>query len=192
MRAVCIGLVMALGAGAASLPVAAFAQGSSPSGTSTGAPTPSPATPTPATPGPTPGATATDAVTNPATHPPAEVAPGAPATMAPATPRAPLPDTTLPETPTRPGGRQGMNAPPAGAKAGVTMAAAQDEMAPKGAEMHDLVDAMRATAKATRESVDYGRVVPDLLTQILAKLDKVEDKLDRIEVALKPGAARRR
>ena len=114
------------------------------------------------------------------------MAPGAPAT-----PKAPLPDTTLPETPTRPGGRQGMNAP-AAPKAGVTMAAAQDEMAPKGAEMHDLVDAMRATAKATRESVDYGRVVPDLLTQILAKLDKVEDKLDRIEVALKPGSVRRR
>lgn len=181
MRAVCIGLVMALGAGAASLPVTAFAQG-----TTSGAPTPSPTTPTPATPGPAPGATATDAVTNPAAHPPAEVAPGAPAT-----PKAPLPDTTLPETPTRPGGRQGMNAP-AGAKAGVAVAAAQDEMAPKGAEMHDLVDAMRATAKATRESVDYGRVVPDLLTQILAKLDKVEDKLDRIEVALKPGSVRRR
>ncbi len=41
-------------------------------------------------------------------------------------------------------------------------------------EMQELIEAARATAKATREGVDYNRVVPDLLTQILAKLDKIE------------------
>ena len=57
------------------------------------------------------------------------------------------------------------------------------------AEVRELLDAARATAKATRENVDYNRVVPDILTQVLTKLDKIEDKLDRIENALKPGRA---
>ena len=59
------------------------------------------------------------------------------------------------------------------------------------AEMRALLEAARETAKATRESVDYARVVPDLLSQILAKLDKLEDKLDRIETAMKAQNRRR-
>jgi hypothetical protein len=49
------------------------------------------------------------------------------------------------------------------------------------AELQELLDAARETAKATREGVDYSRVVPDLLVQLLTKLDKIENKLDRIE-----------
>lgn len=60
------------------------------------------------------------------------------------------------------------------------------------AEIRELIDAAQATAKATREAVDYSRVTPDLLTQILAKLDKLEDKLDKVENAIKAGAPRRR
>ena len=48
-------------------------------------------------------------------------------------------------------------------------------------DVRALIEASQATAKATREGVDYGRVVPDILTQVLAKLDKIEDKLARIE-----------
>ena len=64
--------------------------------------------------------------------------------------------------------------------------------APEGAmmsraEIRELIDAAKATAKASRENVDYNRVVPDVLFQILAKLDKVEDKLDKIENELKAG-----
>ncbi len=44
------------------------------------------------------------------------------------------------------------------------------------AEIRELLDAAKATAKASRENVDYIRVVPDILYQILAKLDKVENK----------------
>jgi hypothetical protein len=54
---------------------------------------------------------------------------------------------------------------------------------PSRTEMQELIEAARATAKATREGTDYNRVVPDILTQILAKLDKIEDKLDRLESA---------
>ncbi len=54
-----------------------------------------------------------------------------------------------------------------------------------GAEIRELLDAAKATAKASRENVDYIRVVPDVLYQILAKLDKVENKLDKIENELK-------
>jgi flagellar biosynthesis regulator FlaF len=57
------------------------------------------------------------------------------------------------------------------------------------AEMRELLDAAKATAKASRENVDYIRVVPDILFQILAKLDKVENKLDRIENELKAAKA---
>lgn len=60
------------------------------------------------------------------------------------------------------------------------------------AEMRDLLDSARATAKATRESVDYARVVPDILTQILVKLDKIENKLDKVENAVKAGNRARR
>jgi hypothetical protein len=59
------------------------------------------------------------------------------------------------------------------------------------ADMRELVEAARATAKATRESVEYARVTPDILTQILAKLDKLENKLDKVENAIKDGQRRR-
>ena len=52
-------------------------------------------------------------------------------------------------------------------------------------EVRELLDAAKATAKATRENVDYVRVVPDILFQILTKLDKLEDKLDKIETEMK-------
>lgn len=52
-------------------------------------------------------------------------------------------------------------------------------------EIQALIEATQATAKASRENVDYARVVPDLLYQILAKLDKIEDKLDKVETTLK-------
>ena len=53
------------------------------------------------------------------------------------------------------------------------------------AEMRELIDATKAAAKAARENVDYARVVPDILFQILTKLDKLENKLDKIENAVK-------
>jgi hypothetical protein len=53
------------------------------------------------------------------------------------------------------------------------------------AEIRELLDATKATAKAARENVDYIRVVPDILFQILTKLDKLEDKLDKVENAIK-------
>jgi hypothetical protein len=69
---------------------------------------------------------------------------------------------------------------------------AQPSPAPTGegapvtrAEIRELIEAAQATAKASRENVDYSRVVPDLLYQILAKLDKIEDKLDKVENAVK-------
>lgn len=185
MRAALVGLICLSASGAA------FAQ----------------STPTPATPGPTPGQSATDAITSPS-KPPAEVSTEkvgpspAPGTPAPAsgsgnTP-GPSPDTK------RPDGRQGMMSVPIDPMRASTIqvqytpprAAAQAEMAPTGmapsSDMHDLLEAMRATAKATREGVDYGRVVPDILTQILAKLDKIEDKLDRIDTNAKTASMRRR
>jgi hypothetical protein len=58
-------------------------------------------------------------------------------------------------------------------------------------EMRELLDAAKATAKATRENVDYIRVVPDMLHQIQVKLDKLEDKLDKIENAIKRDQAAR-
>src|SRR4051794_41086013 len=64
-------------------------------------------------------------------------------------------------------------------------AAAPSTAAPSGAEMRGLLDAAQATAKATRENLDYARVTPDLLYQILNKLDKIETKLDKIEEAVK-------
>ena len=62
---------------------------------------------------------------------------------------------------------------------------------PSNAETRELLEAAKATAKATRDSLDYVRVTPDLLYQILAKLDKVEGKLDKIENAIKDGNAQR-
>jgi hypothetical protein len=59
------------------------------------------------------------------------------------------------------------------------------------ADMRELVEAAKATAKAARENVDYARVTPDILTQILAKLDKIENKLDKVENAIKDGTRRR-
>lgn len=63
---------------------------------------------------------------------------------------------------------------------------------PTAAEMRELIDASRATARATRELVDYNRVMPDLLTQILTKLDKIEDKLGKVEDAIRAAPPRRR
>ncbi len=113
-----------------------------------------------------PGAAATDAVTSP-TRAPAAVAPAAPSSS----------------------GQVQYSAPPP-----VDPAAAQPRGALAAAEIRELLDAAGATAKATRESVDYLRVMPDILTQILTKLDKIEDKLDKVENAVKAqsGAPPRR
>jgi hypothetical protein len=70
-------------------------------------------------------------------------------------------------------------------------AAAQTAPALSEAQVRELIEASKATAKATRESVDYARVTPDILTQILAKLDKIEDKLGKLEDAIKRNGARR-
>jgi hypothetical protein len=59
------------------------------------------------------------------------------------------------------------------------------------ADIRELLEAAKASAKAARETVDYARVTPDILTQILAKLDKIENKLDKIENAVKATAPRR-
>ncbi len=81
----------------------------------------------------------------------------------------------------------------------VVQANAQAGSAPAGegtpvtrAEIRELIEAAQATAKASRENVDYSRVVPDLLYQILAKLDKIEDKLDKVETAIRRDNAPRR
>jgi hypothetical protein len=64
--------------------------------------------------------------------------------------------------------------------------------APASSEMRELLDAAKATAKATRENLDYAKVTPDLLYQILAKLDKIEDKLDKVENAIRRDNGSRR
>jgi hypothetical protein len=66
---------------------------------------------------------------------------------------------------------------------------ATESVAATRAELRELIDAAKATAKATRENVDYARVVPDILFQILTKLDKIEDKLDTIENLTKANQA---
>jgi hypothetical protein len=43
------------------------------------------------------------------------------------------------------------------------------------ADIRELLEAAKTSAKAARETVDYARVTPDILTQILAKLDKIEN-----------------
>jgi hypothetical protein len=58
-------------------------------------------------------------------------------------------------------------------------------------ETRELIDAVKATAKATRENVDYARSVPDILFQILTKLDKIEGKLDKVENAINRERGRR-
>ncbi len=72
-------------------------------------------------------------------------------------------------------------------------ALAQTRPANSTREMRELIDAAKAGAKAAEENVEYARVVPDILTQILAKLDKLENKLDKIENILRreppPAAA---
>lgn len=119
--------------------------------------------PVPGASGPNPGAAAADAVTSP-TRPPAGIAPPAGGSSA----------------------QVQYSPPPA-----VDPAPSQGALSP--AEIRALLDAAQATAKATRESVDYVRVMPDILTQILAKLDKLENKLDKIEDVLKaPPPPRRR
>ncbi|MBM6596554.1 hypothetical protein [Microvirga pudoricolor] len=75
---------------------------------------------------------------------------------------------------------------PAGAQ---TAPAAEERGSFSRAEIRELMDAVKATAKASRENVDYSRVVPDILFQILTKLDKIEDKLDKIEEATKANQA---
>jgi hypothetical protein len=69
--------------------------------------------------------------------------------------------------------------------------AQQPRPAASAREMRELIDATRESAKAAQENVEYARVVPDILTQILAKLDKLENKLDKIENILRrePAAA---
>jgi len=73
------------------------------------------------------------------------------------------------------------------ASAQTAAAPAADNAPVSRAEIRELIEAAQATAKASRENVDYTRVVPDLLYQILAKLDKIEDKLDKVENAVKSG-----
>jgi hypothetical protein len=73
----------------------------------------------------------------------------------------------------------------------VNPAGAQTATALSEADTRELIEAAKATAKATRESVDYVRVTPDILHQILAKLDKLEDKLDKVENAVKAQQGRR-
>ncbi len=70
-------------------------------------------------------------------------------------------------------------------------AAAQTASALSQANTRELIDAAKATAKATQESLDYARVTPDILHQILAKLDKLEGKLDKVENAIKAQQGRR-
>jgi hypothetical protein len=73
----------------------------------------------------------------------------------------------------------------------VSPALAQTGAALPEADLRELVEAAKATAKATREGVDQARVTPDILTQILVKLDKIEDKLVRVEDAIRRDAPRR-
>ncbi len=73
---------------------------------------------------------------------------------------------------------------------GQAQAQAPAPAAMSDSDLRELLDAARATAKATREGVEHSRVVPDILTQILTKLDKIENKLDKIENAVKSEGRR--
>ena len=64
----------------------------------------------------------------------------------------------------------------------------QPSASASAAETKELLEAARATAKAARENVDYARVVPDILTQILALLDKIVVKLVKVVNAVNAGA----
>ena len=70
-------------------------------------------------------------------------------------------------------------------------AAAQAAPALSQTDTRELIDATKATAKAMQESLNYTRVTPDILFQILAKLDKLENKLDKIENAVKAQQGKR-
>jgi hypothetical protein len=70
-------------------------------------------------------------------------------------------------------------------------ATAQTAPALSQADTRELIEAAKATAKATRETVTYVSVTPDLLHQILTKLDKLEGKLDKVENALKAQQGKR-
>jgi hypothetical protein len=83
-------------------------------------------------------------------------------------------------------------APPAHAQAPAPGAEPPAPTSMAEADFRELLEAARATAKATRESVEHSRIVPDILTQILAKLDKIEDKLDKVENAVKSAGEGRR
>jgi hypothetical protein len=70
-------------------------------------------------------------------------------------------------------------------------ATAQTAPALSQADTRELIEAAKATAKATRETVNYVSVTPDILHQILAKLDKLEGKLDKVENAVKAQQGKR-
>ena len=70
-------------------------------------------------------------------------------------------------------------------------ATAQTAPALSQADTRELIEAAKATAKATRETVTYVSVTPDILHQILTKLDKLEGKLDKVENALKAQQGKR-
>jgi hypothetical protein len=70
-------------------------------------------------------------------------------------------------------------------------ATAQTASALSQADTRELIEAAKATAKATRETVNYVSVTPDILHQILAKLDKLEGKLDKVENAVKAQQGKR-
>lgn len=72
----------------------------------------------------------------------------------------------------------------ASAQAQTNSTATPEENTLSASDIRELLDAAKETAKATRENVNYERTVPDILFQILAKLDKLESKLDRIETAI--------
>ncbi len=59
-------------------------------------------------------------------------------------------------------------------------------------DVQTLKEAAQATAKATRETVDYVRVMPDVLHQILAKLDTIENQLDKLVALQRADAPRQR
>src|SRR3954464_4010115 len=59
------------------------------------------------------------------------------------------------------------------------------------ADIRELLEAAKESAKAARETVDYVRVTPDLPTQILAKVDKIENNLDKIAHAVTAPPPRR-